>query len=130
MNYLAGSYSAPVSILFFRYFEDDGRRCLARSWLVSETKAARPAAKRHGTREEWNGQDWYVSFGEESEPLNGSYRHANGAPEYAVPVRWTRALPREKAIRAPGLFANQNSACRLRNSFTIETLTKEFELDA
>ncbi|CAM3419143.1 hypothetical protein PALA111701_08360 [Paenibacillus lactis] len=26
-------------------------------------------------------------------------------------------------------FANQNSACKLRNQFTIERLTKHFQLD-
>ncbi|GAA0947095.1 endonuclease NucS domain-containing protein [Actinocorallia libanotica] len=206
VNYLS-SYAVPVNILFFRYFEDDGRRYLARSWLVSETSTvSRTAGRRRGTREEWNGQDWYVSFGEEgghrnwddartygfvsaggglwfsrtlralplggrvfvyipqtgyvavgevigeahafSEaeviidgqqrplrelPLQASYRHSDEddatTAEYVVPVRWISALPREEAISASGLFANQNSACRLRNSFTIETLTKAFELD-
>jgi len=65
-------------------------------------------------------------------PLRGNYHHPNEdatTAEFVVPVRWTRTVPRDKAIRTPGLFANQNSACRLRNSFTIETLTKAFELE-
>ena len=66
-------------------------------------------------------------------PLHASYRHSNEddttTAEYVVSVRWVSALPREEAISASGLFANQNSACRLRNSFTVETLTKAFELD-
>jgi hypothetical protein len=205
VNYLS-SYAVPVNILFFRYFEDDGRRYLARSWLVSEAAAAtRTASRRRGTREVWNGQDWYVSFGDDGSgrnwddarkygfvsagggvwfsrtlkalpsgarafvyipqtgyvavgevigealpfaeahvtvdgeqqllcklPLLGTYHHPNedaATAEYVVPVRWIRTLPREEAIRAPGLFANQNSACRLSNSFTIETLTKAFSLD-
>lgn len=53
-----------------------------------------------------------------------------GLTEYAVPVRWltTRAL--ENAVRAPGLFASQLSACRLRDERTLEVLSREFGLDA
>jgi hypothetical protein len=206
VNYLS-SYAVPVNILFFRYFEDDGRRYLARSWLVSEAAVAtRTASRRRGTKESWNGQDWYVSFGDDGSgrnwddarkygfvsagggiwfsrtlralppgarvfvyipqtgyvavgevtsealpfaeadvtvdgeqqllrelPLIGNYHHPNedaATAEYVVPVRWVRTLSREEAIRAPGLFANQNSACRLSSSFTIETLTKAFRLDS
>lgn len=61
--------------------------------------------------------------------LHGTYHHANEIAEYVVPVRWIHTRPAKDAIRGPGLFANQNSACRLRSSFTIETLTKAFDLD-
>jgi hypothetical protein len=50
--------------------------------------------------------------------------------EYAVRVEWIRTLPRDQAIKEKGLFANQNSACKLRNSFTLERLTERFALDA
>jgi hypothetical protein len=50
--------------------------------------------------------------------------------EYAVPVRWLEARRVDDAIRAPGLFASQLSACRLRDERTLEVLTKEFGLDA
>jgi hypothetical protein len=48
--------------------------------------------------------------------------------EFAVRVEWIRTLPRERAIREKGLFANQNSACKLRNSFTLERLVERFGL--
>ena len=50
--------------------------------------------------------------------------------EYAVPVHWLTARSVEDAVRAPGLFASQLSACRLRDERTLEVLTKEFSLDA
>ncbi|PYE52010.1 DUF91 domain-containing protein [Deinococcus yavapaiensis] len=47
--------------------------------------------------------------------------------EWMVPVRWldTRAL--EQAVWEKGLFANQNSACKLRNRFTLERLSVHFK---
>jgi hypothetical protein len=50
--------------------------------------------------------------------------------EYAVRVDWVKTLPREQAIKEKGMFANQNSACKLRNSFTLERLTDKFGLDS
>jgi hypothetical protein len=49
--------------------------------------------------------------------------------EYAVGIEWLQTLPPEQAIREKGLFANQNSACRLRDQNTIERLVKAFHLD-
>ncbi len=49
--------------------------------------------------------------------------------EYLVGVEWLKTVPITKAIWEKGMFANQNSACKLRNSFTIERLTKIFELE-
>ena len=39
-------------------------------------------------------------------------------------------IERPLVFHLAAFFANQNSACRLRSSFTIETLTKAFSLDA
>jgi hypothetical protein len=49
--------------------------------------------------------------------------------EYAVGVKWIKWLPIEQAIQERGLFANQNSACKLRDQRTIDYLTKAFDLD-
>ena len=49
--------------------------------------------------------------------------------EYLVRVEWIKTLPREKAIWETGMFANQNTACRLRNRFTLERLMEHFELE-
>jgi hypothetical protein len=48
--------------------------------------------------------------------LQGTYHHSNEAEdneEYVVPVRWTAVKPREQAVWETGMFANQNSACKL-----------------
>lgn len=49
--------------------------------------------------------------------------------EYAVKVKWIKTLSREEAIREKGMFANQNTACKLKNKFTLEILTKAFALE-
>ena len=63
------------------------------------------------------------------QPLKGTYRHADASEEWVVPVRWQTTRPRADAFTAPGLYANQNSATRLRNQFTLDRLAAEFELD-
>jgi len=205
--YLSGEFSVPVSVLFFRYYIDDDREYLARTWLNVPTSADTVSSKpgKAKTREPWNGQDFYVTCGEGphrnwddeiqygyvssgggkkyTSPLNQLFVgcrvfvyipgtgyvgvgtvtetaqpvteftvEVNGetktlldvplkAPslaeytqpdnmEYAVRVDWIRTLPREQAIKEKGLFANQNSACKLRSSFTLERLTERFELES
>lgn len=49
--------------------------------------------------------------------------------EYLVRIEWVKTVPIEKAIWEKGMFANQNSACKLRNKFTLERLTQLFGLD-
>lgn len=58
----------PINVVFFRYYTDDGRAYLARTWLLDDGRMAAKtaAARRSGAKEIWNEQDWYVSFGEES----------------------------------------------------------------
>lgn len=208
VSYLS-SFTLPINVVFFRYFEDDGRQYLARTWLIDETKASRLASvkKTSGTKETWNGQDWYVAFGEnvgprdwddaraygfvsagggswfsrtlanmpigarvfacipktgyvgvgtvigeacpakdavlevDGEPrrftdldLKATYRHEGDdqdetLSEYIVPVTWIRTVPRDRAFWTRGMFANQNSACKLRNKFTLEQLLQAFNLD-
>ncbi|MFF8947592.1 endonuclease NucS domain-containing protein [Streptomyces sp. NPDC014940] len=68
VTYLASGFQVPVNVLFFRYFEDEGRSYLARTWLMDEAEAVVPSAgaKGRGKQEPWNGSDWYVSFGDEA----------------------------------------------------------------
>lgn len=206
VEYLAG-FEVPLNVMFFRYFVDGDREYLARTWLVDDARPSGDGSKKAGGRKEpWNGNDWYVSFGEESGarswddarkygfvsagggvwysrtlrslpvgarvfvcipgsglgyvgvgtvageamsfdeaaldvdgatvkmselPLVGTYRHANGADdndEYIVPIDWITSLDRTEAIWEKGFFANQNSACKLRNQFTLHGLTRRFEL--
>lgn len=65
------------------------------------------------------------------QPLAGDYRHAGEGEnaEWAVPVRWIAAVPRSEAFWMNGMFANQNSACKLRQEFTLERLGERFGLD-
>lgn len=59
-------------------------------------------------------------------PLEGSYRHDNAEVEWMVPVHWHDARPREQAVWRSGMFANQNSACKLRNRYTLDHLLDAF----
>jgi hypothetical protein len=67
-------------------------------------------------------------------PLSASYRHTPtdtepDPTEYVVPVKWTRSRSRQEPVWEKGMFANQNSACKLRNRFTLERLALAFDLD-
>ena len=48
--------------------------------------------------------------------------------EYVVRVEWIKTLPEANPIREKGMFANQNSACRLTHTFTRGTLLQRFDL--
>ena len=208
VGYLAGTHGVPLNAVFFRYYEDDGHEYLARSWLIEPTEATLLTASRSSDRrreEPWNGQDYYVAFGEGAsrswaDAMRYGFVSGGGGPwysrslkaltpgarifvhlpgigyvgvgeileeavpakdakvevagqqqgllslpltatevnhhlddpemcEWMVPVRWTKALPAEQAIWENGMFANQNTACKLRNQFTIDRLTERFGLD-
>jgi hypothetical protein len=211
VQYLNESWGLPINVVMFRYFSDGDRAYLARTWLVEEeTTSPAAAAKGKRTKEPWNGQDWYVSFGTGSGrrdwedareygfvsagggswysqtlkslmpgahvyvnipqtgyvghgtvageaqrfdeavlrvagvdrpmhdlPLKASYGDgAEGAQlddataEWIVPVEWRETRPVDEAIWKPGMFANQNSACKLRQKFTLSVLREAFGLEA
>ncbi|WP_339156057.1 endonuclease NucS domain-containing protein [Actinomadura luteofluorescens] len=210
VTYLASEYQVPVNVLFFRYFEDQGHKYLARTWLMDEaiTAAAATGPKSQNKKEPWNGQDWYVSFGEEegirdwtdarrygfvsagggdwfsrtlralkpgarvfvhipkvgyvgvgtvsqeAQPyedaelvvggvpqkmadldLAGRYRHdlpedEQDRREWVVAVDWQATVPRDQALWKTGMFANQNSACKLRARFTLDEATRYFKIDS
>ena len=48
--------------------------------------------------------------------------------EYVVRVEWVKTLAVEEAIWEKGMFANRNTACKLRNPFTLERLVERFGL--
>jgi hypothetical protein len=66
-------------------------------------------------------------------PLSGNYRHdgdeGDEYAEWAVPVAWAHTVPREQGFWRTGMFANQNSAARLRNQFTIEQVLAAFGIE-
>jgi hypothetical protein len=208
VTYLNSGFGVPINVVFFRYFSDEGREYLARTWLLDEAavSAGSGNGRRGSSREPWNGRDWYVSFGDEpqgrnwddarkfgfvsagggawfsrtlrslpvggrvfvhipqvgyvgtgtvtgeairfddatvvigeqprklAELLQADRYHHTGADdedtaEYVVPVEWGNTRPREQAVRRKGMFANQNSACKLRNRFTLDALYSEFGID-
>lgn len=66
--------------------------------------------------------------------MKGNYTHGplpdgEDSSEYVVPVAWHQTRSRSDAFWVKGMFANQNSACKLRNAFTLEQLTIAFDLD-
>ena len=60
---------------------------------------------------------------------NLRYQHSNGAEEWVLPVDWGQAVAVDEAIWRKGMFANQNSACKLRSQFTLDILYDAFFLD-
>lgn len=207
VEYLNSNFGVPVNAMYFRYFEHDAHKYIARTWLLAESPdgpvKSKPSARQ--AKEPWNGHDWYASFGDEPgsrswedarrfgfisagggewysrtlatlptgarvfvnvpkrgfvgvaevtgeslpfeesslevdgemRPMSeldlvGNYTHEpkpdQDTREYVVPVRFLVDIPLVDAFWTPGLFANQNSACRLRNQFTITTVARHFEL--
>ncbi len=206
VTYLRG-FGVPVNAVFFSYLEDEDRRYLARSWLATseEGKSGSTGLTKKGKRADWNGLDWFVSFGDDTSrswedgraygfvsaggdawysrtlralpvgarvnvhvpghgyvavgetlaeavrfdqatvlvgdrwlPLTEQQLHApyvHGSPgqaqtdaiaEYVIPVRWLASKPKADAYWEKGMFANQNSACKLRQEFTLSRLAAHF----
>ncbi|MDJ0334900.1 endonuclease NucS [Salinibacterium sp. G-O1] len=67
-------------------------------------------------------------------PLEGDYRHEDGGDdlmaEWVVPIVWTHTVPSEQGFWKAGMFANQNTAAKLRQQFTIEQVSAAFGLDS
>jgi len=47
--------------------------------------------------------------------------------EWVVPVRWSRSVAREHAVKDSDFFANQNIAVRLTHGYTTKRLEEAFE---
>ncbi|RMB58877.1 hypothetical protein [Tessaracoccus antarcticus] len=52
----------------------------------------------------------------------GSSGDTEVTAEYVVPAKWEATVRASEAIWKPGMFANQNSACKLSKQFTIDTV--------
>ena len=205
------TFGVPINAVFFSYLQDEERSYLARSWLASPDESSQSSGgstRKKGKRADWNGRDWFASFGAytggrswqdgrrygfvsaggdawysrtlrkvpvgarvnvcipqqgyvavgeslgparrfdrttltvdgHERPLNeldlvGTYRHGEGGEEtddiaeWVLPVRWTVSVPKDEAYWEKGMFANQNSACKLRQEFTLDRLAKHFGLE-
>lgn len=64
----------------------------------------------------------------QGKPLKGIYAYENGEPEFVVEVDWLKVYEREHALNEPGLFANENSACRLRDQRTLDRVYAAFDI--
>ncbi len=64
-----------------------------------------------------------------SAPDMGKMAEDSERSEYLVRVDWIITKPLDQGVWEKGMFANQNSACKLRSQFTIERLTEKFKLD-
>ncbi|MHB8967101.1 MAG: endonuclease NucS domain-containing protein [Thermoleophilia bacterium] len=68
-----------------------------------------------------------------SAPINAPNMSENSdnpeLSEYVVRVEWQETVGKDEAYWEKGLFANQNSVCRLKNRFTLENLKKFFKLE-
>lgn len=48
--------------------------------------------------------------------------------EYLVRVEWLKTVPDQEAFWEKGMYANQNSAIKLRNRFSLDRLPEHFDL--
>lgn len=72
---------------------------------------------------------WPMSVLEVRTAIDATYANdAADNDEYVVPVEWIKVVDRSDAVWEKGFFANQNSACKLRNRFTLEGLSRRFNL--
>jgi hypothetical protein len=203
INYLSGSFGAPVNAVFFRYFRDGDSDYLTRSWLIDPNETEAKITKKG--KEAWDGNSFYVNVGEGphrtwedcrkygfvsaggsawySQTLNQLFpgaqiyvmipktgyvgvgvvkepavsvkdftvmvdgmetpileapikapqlpEHAQDPDkyEYFVRAEWIKTQPVAQAYWEKGMFANQNTVCRLRNRFTLERLQRHFGLE-
>jgi len=207
VGYLSEQHGVPINVVFFRYFIDDGREYLARSWLREPEEVENKARIANPTRRKeqpWNGNDYYVSFGADEsrswedarkygyvcggggvwysrslktlevgkrvfvcipsqgyvgvgevkqaavmakdfvpdgfsesllalpleQPAIGTNLDDPETAEWVVGVKWTVTVPVTEAFWQQGMFANQNTACRMRSQFTIDELTEHWHLDS
>lgn len=70
-----------------------------------------------------------------SQLLAATYRHDgdesdDDMAEWVVPVQWAVTRPQAKAFWVKGMRANQNSAFRMYQQFTIDQVTSEFGVEA
>jgi len=71
---------------------------------------------------------FHDSFLANQKNLRGTYTYANGEVEYILPVRWLKTVPTNEALKGLGLFANQNSACKLRDAKTLSKCYEFFDI--
>jgi len=78
INYLSDNFGVPINAVFFRFFNDEGRNYLSRTWLIAPEEVERKVSKSRARKgsETWNGRDFYISLGE------GEHRNWNDCRKY------------------------------------------------
>ena len=123
----------------------------------ADATAAKPGKAGKAAKEPWNGQDFYVAVGEDehrtwADQLMYGYISAGGGKKYTSPLgqlfpgaRVFAYIPQVGyGVRRPcsmdqdaaqgwrdpreGAVRQSDSACKLRNAFTLERLTERFGL--
>lgn len=64
-------------------------------------------------------------------PLRGNMKANSDNPdltEYVVPIQWIKSVPAAEAYWETGMFANQNPACKLRDTSTLDRLASHFKV--
>lgn len=89
-------FGVPVNVVFFAFMEDQGRQYLARSWLSAgdegRSAAGSTSRSRNSKRAEWNGLDWFISFGDDEgrdwdDARQFGFVSAGGDPWYSRTLR-------------------------------------------
>ena len=75
-----------------------------------------------------NGEEVPILNAELKAPHMGEHADDPDRAEYLVRVEWLKEWPREAAFWEKGMFANQNTVCRLSNKFTLDRLVEHFGL--
>jgi len=60
-------FGVPLNVVFFQTFQEANTQYLTRAWLVDPIEEISNSRTVQGKKQQevWNGQDWYVSFGED-----------------------------------------------------------------
>jgi len=106
----------------------DGARvfvCIPGSGYVAAGMVTGPAAPFADAFVEVDGKATKLS----QQNLVGTYSGEGDEADWVLPVKWTSARRRVGAYWKKGMFANQNTAAKLRNRFTLDLLYREFDVD-
>ncbi len=103
--------------------------CIPKIGYVGVGTVLSPAKRFDETTVEIDGVEQQLA----DSALVGNYRHVGDElednAEWVVQIKWTRTVPREQGFWKTGMFANQNSAAKLRNQFTIEQVVAAFGVE-
>jgi hypothetical protein len=90
----AQAFGLPINVVFFQTFQDSGVQYMTRAWLVDPADETTTSKATQGRKQQepWNGEDWYVSFGEDEsrnweDARTYGFVSAGGGPWYIGTLR-------------------------------------------